>query len=103
MPTHPNITGHTATWHVGQPMGPFAKFRYQLLTNLFRGLNTLWQVFGVIIADPIDIFDASAWEGLLAALIAAGLAATRQFLMDVTGLVKELVLKTGVSVTNLSR
>lgn len=84
-------------------MGPLAKFKQQFLENLFRGLNTLWQVWTVLIADPIDIFNVSAWEGLLAALMAAGLAAGRQFVMDMMTALKELTSKIGTAVLGLFR
>ena len=84
-------------------MGPFEKFKYEMLANLFRGLNTLWQIWGVILADPIQIFDASAWEALFAALIAAGVAFVRQLLMDATKLFKDFLMTKGAALLSLIR
>ncbi len=84
-------------------MGPFQQFKYDFLANLFKGLNTLWEVWAVIVVDPIDFFDASAWEGLLAALVASGLAVGRKFLMDITTLAKDFVMKKAAALLGLFR
>ena len=56
--------------------------RAKLVVAFWRAINTFWEVAIVIVSDPFDLFDIDARAAIIAALVAAGLAAGRGFVLD---------------------
>ena len=84
-------------------MTQMTELKAKLIVAAWRAVNTFWEAAIVIVSDPFDLFDIDARAGLIAALITAGLAAGRGFVLDGLRVVKDAAQRATTALFGLFR